>query len=110
MLDHPGPFSEAHGGPKMAQNITKMAKNFTKMALYDPKCPYMTPNSPKTLPLGILHDIVSCWTILGPRWPLKRPQGGPIWNIIMYYAPEKCLRAILGHAGTFLVMKGYFGS
>ena len=47
---------------------------------------------------------------LGPRWPLNRPQGGPIWHIIMYYAPAKCLRAILGHAGTFLVMKGYFGS
>ena len=27
MLDHPGPFSEAHGVPKMAQNSTKMAQN-----------------------------------------------------------------------------------
>ena len=77
----------------------------------------MTPNGPKTLPTGILHDIVSCWTTLGPfRGPLgqcgtlKRPQGGPICHIIMYYAPEKCFRAIWGHAGTFWVMKGDFGS
>ena len=101
----------------MAQNITKMAQNITKMALHDPKCPYMTPNGPETLPMGILHDIVSLWTTLGlfrgplgPRWPLKSPQGGPIWHIIKYYVPEKCLRAIWSHAGTFWVMKGYFGS
>ena len=43
-------------GPKMAQNSTKMAKNTTKMALHGPKCPHMTPNGPKTLPMGILHD------------------------------------------------------
>ena len=72
MLDHPRPFSEAHGGPKIAQNITKMAQNITKMTLHDPKCPCMTPNSPKTLPMGILHDIVSCWTTLGP---FQRPTG-----------------------------------
>ena len=65
MLDHPGPFSEAHGGPKMAQNSTKMAQNITKITLHGPKCPYMTPNDPKTLPMGILHDIVSCWTSIG---------------------------------------------
>ena len=41
----------------------------------------------------------------GPCGPLKRPQGGPIWHIIMYYAPEKCFMAIWGHAGTFWVMK-----
>ena len=60
MLDHPRPFSEALGGPKIAQNITKMAQNITKMALHDHKCPYMTPNGPQTLPMGILHDIVPC--------------------------------------------------
>ena len=72
----------------------------------------MTPNGPKTLPMGILHDIVSCWTTLGPfqrpTWamgPQKQAQGGPIWHIIMYYAPEKCFMAIWGHAGTFWVMK-----
>ena len=65
MLDHPWPFSEAHGGPKMAQNSTNMAQNITKMALHDPKCPYMTPSGPKTLPMGILHDILSCWTSIG---------------------------------------------
>ena len=66
MLDHPGPFSEAHGGPKMAQNITKIA-------LHGPKCPYMTPNGPKRLDMGILHDYMSCWTTLGPF----RYQRGP---------------------------------
>ena len=43
-----------------------------KMALYDPKCPCMTPNGPRTLPMGILHEIVSCWTTLGP---FQRPTG-----------------------------------
>ena len=74
MLDHHGPFSGAHGGPKRAQNNTKMAENITKMALHGPKCPYMTPNGPKTLPMGIPHDIVSCWTTLGP---FQRPKGAP---------------------------------
>ena len=74
MLDHPRPFSEAHVGPKIAQNITKMAQNITKMALHDPKCSYMTPNSPETLPMGILHDYIECWTTLGP---FQRPTGAP---------------------------------
>ena len=60
MLDHPRPFSEAHGGLTIARKITKMAQNITKMALHDPKCPNMTPNGPKTLPMGILLNIVSC--------------------------------------------------
>ena len=37
----------------------------------------------------------------GPCGPLKRPQGGPIWHIIMYYTHENCFRAtwtIWGHA------------
>ena len=66
MLDHPGAFSEAHGGPKMAQNSTKNGPSWPKMALHDP-------NGPKTLLMGILHDIMSCWTTLGPfqrpTWP-----------------------------------------
>ena len=76
MLDHPGPFSEAHGGPKMAQNSTKMAQNITKIALHGPKCPYMTLNGPKTLAMGILHKILSYWATLGP---LQRPMGAPKW-------------------------------
>ena len=60
----------------MAQNITKMAQDITKMALHDPKCPYMTPNGPKTLPMGILHDYMSCRTTLGP---FQRPTGAPKW-------------------------------
>ena len=116
MLDRPGPFSVAHGGPKMAQNSTKMAKITTKMALHGPKCPYMTPNGLKTLPMGELHDILSCWTTLGPfqrplgsRWPLKRPQGGPIWHIIMpcemFRGHFGSCRDIWGHEGIFWVMK-----
>ena len=31
-------------------------------------------------------------------------------HIIMYYAPEKCFRAIWGHAGTFWVMIGHDGT
>ena len=76
MLDHLGAFAEAHGGPKMAQNSTKMAQNITKIALHGPKCPYMTPNGPKTLDMGILHDILSSWTTLGP---FRRPTGAPQW-------------------------------
>ena len=176
MLDHAEPFSEALGGPIMAQNNTKNSPLWPNLAIHDPKWPCMTPNGPKTLPMDILHDYMPYWTTLGPfqrpqgvqklpktspswpnispklifmtpnvptwpqiaqihfpwvyymilchvgppwglfrgplgpRWPLNRPQGGPIWHIIMYYAPAKCLRAILGHAGTFWVMKGYFGS
>ena len=167
MLDHPGAFSKAQGGPIMAQNNTKNSPLWPNLAIHDPKWPCMTPNGPKTLPMDILHDYMPYWTTLGPfqrpkgvqklpktspswpnispklifmtpnvptwpqiaqihfpwvyymilchvgppwglfrgplgpRWPLNRPQGGPIWHIIMYYAPAKCLRAILGHAGTF---------
>ena len=75
MLDHHGPFSEAHEGPKRAPNSTKMAENITKMALHGPKCPYMTPNGPKTLPMGMIHDILSCWTTLGP---FQRPTGATL--------------------------------
>ena len=34
------------------------------------------PNGPKTLPMGILHDYMSCWTTLGP---FQRPTGAPKW-------------------------------
>ena len=33
----------------MLMDLTE-CQNITKMALQDPKCPYMTPNGPKTLP------------------------------------------------------------
>ena len=88
MLDHPGPFSEAHGGPIMAQNSTKMAQNITKIALHGPKCPYMTLNGPKTLAMGILHNIVSCWTTLGPfqrpTWAMGASETGPGWSYMAY--------------------------
>ena len=43
---------------------------------------------------------ISCYfrPIRHPCGPLKRPQSGPIWRIIMYYAPENCFRATWGHA------------
>ena len=34
------------------------------------------PNGPKTLPMGILHDYMSCRTTLGP---FQRPTGAPKW-------------------------------
>ena len=35
------------------------------------------PNDLKTLPMGISHDYMSCWTTLGPfRYP-RGPQNGP---------------------------------
>ena len=32
----------------------------------DPMLPWKTPNDPKTLPTGILHDYMSYWATLGP--------------------------------------------
>ena len=124
MLDHPGPFSEAHGGPIMAQNSTKSDASWPKMALYDPKCPCMTPNGPKTLTMGILHDTVSCWTTMGP---FQRPTGAiwasqkaPGW-LNMSYNHVLCpwemfkghfgsCRYIFGHKGIFWVMRALHGS
>ena len=40
----------------------------------------------------------SKWTLLGPPWVPKRPQGGPIRLIIIYYTCEKCFRAISTHS------------
>ena len=102
-----------HGGPKTAPKWPRMAQNHHNGS----KWHCMTPNDPKTLPMGIIHDNMSCWNTralfrgpLGPCGPRKRPQGGPIRHIIMYYAPEKCFRAIWCHAGIFWVMKRHFGS
>ena len=39
----------------------------------DQMLPWKAPNDPKTLPMGILHDYMSCWTTLGPF----RYQRGP---------------------------------
>ena len=120
MLDHPGPFSEAHGGPILAQNSTKNGPLWPKMALHDPKCLCMTPNGPKTLPMGILHDIVSCWTTLGP---FQRPIGvikasagsNMSYNHVlcpweMFIGHFGSCRYILGHEGTFSVMKALLWS
>ena len=122
MLDHPGPFSEAHGGPIMAQSSTKNGPSWPKMALHDPKCPCMTPNGPKTLPMGILHDIVLCWTTLGPfqrprgaMWASEKATGwsNMAYNHVlcpweMFHGHLGSCRDILGHEGSSL--KHHFGS
>ena len=125
IICHVGPswgHSGIDGGLILAQNSTNNGPSWPKTAFHDQKRPFMAQivlvwpqNGLKTFPMWILHDVVSCCTTLGPFqrstgaiW--KRPQGGPICHIIMCYAPEKCFRVILGHAGTFWVMKGHFGS
>ena len=68
------------------------------MALHDPKCLSMTPNGPRTLPMGILHDIMSCWTTLGPfqrpsgpQNSAKQHQNGPLCAKMALYDPKGCL-------------------
>ena len=94
------------------------------MVLRDQKWPFMTQNVSVWPQMALKHFPWEYYMKLchagphlglfrgplGPCRPLKRPQGGLICNIIMYYAPEKCFRVISGHAGTFWVMKGHFGS
>ena len=104
--------------------VQKLPKTSPSWPNISPKLIFMTPNVPTWPQIAQIHFpwvyyMILChvgppWGLfrgpLGPRWPLKSPQGGPIWHIIKYYVPEKCLRAIWSHAGTFWVMKGYFGS
>ena len=61
------------------------------------------------------------WPFLGPPWVPKRPQGVPIWLIIMCYTCEKCFRdiwtlsehhraqlaSILGQKWPFWTPRGY---
>ena len=75
MLDHPGAIQVPTGAPKWPKTALKwprMAQNHQNGS----KWHCMTPNDPKTLPMGILHDIMSCWTTLGP---FQRPAGAPKW-------------------------------
>ena len=43
----------------------------------DPMLPWKTPNDPKTLPTGILHDYMSYWATLGPFGYPRGAQKGP---------------------------------
>ena len=73
MLDHPGAIQVPTGAlkwPKTAPKWPRLAQNHQNGS----KWHCMTPNDPKTLPMGILHDYMSCWTTLGP---FQRPTGGP---------------------------------
>ena len=70
MLDHPGPFSEAHGGPIMAQNSTKSDASWPKMTLKFPVWPQM----------ALKHFPWEYYMILchvGPPWGLFRGTVGP---------------------------------
>ena len=76
MLGQPGAIRAPTGAlkwPKTAPKWPKMAQNHPN----DSKWHYMTPNGPKTLQMGILHDYMSCWTTLGPFQRPTRPDNGP---------------------------------
>ena len=51
--------------------------------------------------LGHSGDFGLFGAVLDPQGALKRPQGGPLWHIIMYKAPEPATKAILGKTCTF---------
>ena len=57
----------------------------------------MTPNGPKTLLMGMLHDYMSCWTTLGPS------QGGPTSGqsgvVTISLIPSDHLRAVGTESG-----------
>ena len=81
IICHVGPpwgHSGTHGAPKWPKTAPKwprMAQNHQNGSKW--RC--MTPNGPidpKTLPLGILHDYLSCWTTIGP---FSEAHGGPLW-------------------------------
>ena len=42
------------------------------MALHDQRWPFMTQKGPKTLLMGMIDDIMSYWTTMGP---IQRPTG-----------------------------------
>ena len=97
MLDQPGPFSEARGGPIMAQKSTQNDSSWPKMALHDPKWPCMTQIGPKTLLMGILDDIMSFYVTLGPFQRPKGPQNCPkqhqnghLWSKMDLHDPKLC--------------------
>ena len=76
MLDHPGAIRVPTGAPKWPKTAPKwprMAQNHQNGS----KWHCMTPNDPKTLPMDILHDYMSCLTTLGPFKYPRGPQNGP---------------------------------
>ena len=97
-----------------SQSMTKNGHSCPQLTLHHPKRPQNTSHGYATGYCVMLDHPGAFSEVTGATLRLKRPQGdpikGPIWHIIMYYAQAKCLRAILGHAGTFWVMKGYFES
>ena len=73
VLDHPWAIRVPTGAPKWPKTVPKwprMAQNYQNGS----KRHCMTPNGPKTLPMGILHDYMPWSTTLGP---FQRPTGAP---------------------------------
>ena len=56
IICHVGPPWALFRGPRGPHNGPKQHQ----------KWPFMTANGPKTLLMGIIYDIMSCWTTLGP--------------------------------------------
>ena len=76
MLDQPGAIQVPMGAlkwPKTAPKRLRMSQNPQNGSKWHCMTPD-GPNDPKTLPMGILHDYMSCWTTLGP---FQRPTGAP---------------------------------
>ena len=79
--------------PKMALHDPKWPCNdepsWPKISLHDPKCPCMTQNGPKILLMGILDDIMTYWTTLGPfqrpTWPQWASEKAPRWSSMTQY-------------------------
>ena len=55
-----------------------------KKVLHDPQWPCMTLNSPKTLLMDIFHDIMPCWTTLGPSGTMWASEKAPGWSNMAY--------------------------
>ena len=85
---HVGPpwgHSGTHGGPKWPKTALKwsrMAQNHHNGSKWHCMIPN-GPNDPKTLPMCILHDYMSCWTTLDPfqrpTGASKLPEKSPRW-------------------------------
>ena len=82
MLDHPGAIRVPTGAPKWPKTAPKWPR-MTQNHQNGSKWHCMTPNDPKTLQVGILHDYISCWTTLGLfRGPLKGAHTFSFFNLI----------------------------
>ena len=72
MLDHPGPLSEAHGGPIMAQSSTKNGPSWPKMA-------FMTQNGPAWPQMALKYFSRVSWVV---PWERARPEHSK--NVVVF--------------------------